>query len=168
MSSEIYLAGGCFWGSEKYLSLINGVENTQVGYANGNTINPTYQEVCYNNTGHAETVKVVYDPETIRLDLLLDLFYESIDPTAVNRQGGDIGEQYRTGIYYIEEKDLPVIRDSINKLQQRYEKPIAIEVEPLRNFSPAEEYHQRYLEKNPNGYCHIKPELFKKAEKANL
>jgi methionine-S-sulfoxide reductase len=168
MSSEIYLAGGCFWGTEKFLSLINGVENTQVGYANGKTINPTYQEVCRNNTGHAETVKVVYAPEMISLERLLSLFYETIDPTSVNRQGGDTGEQYRTGIYYIDERDLTIIRDSIRTLQQKYEKPIAIEVKPLKNYSPAEAYHQRYLDKNPNGYCHIHPELFKKAAKANL
>lgn len=167
MSSEIYLAGGCFWGTEKFLSLINGVDNTQVGYANGKTINPTYHEVCHNNTGHAETVKVVYDPETITLERLLELFFDAIDPTSVNRQGGDVGSQYRTGIYYIDDGDLPIIQKSIEKLQQKYEKPIAIEVEPLKNYSPAEEYHQRYLDKNPNGYCHIRPELFVKAAKGN-
>jgi methionine-S-sulfoxide reductase len=167
MSSEIYLAGGCFWGTEKYLSLINGVENTQVGYANGKTINPTYQQVCHDNTGHAETVKVVYDPEAISLERLLELFYETIDPTSVNRQGGDIGTQYRTGIYYIDERDLPVIGKSIRMLQKKYDKPVAIEVKPLMNYSPAEEYHQRYLDKNPNGYCHIHPELFKRAAEAN-
>lgn len=168
MSSEIYLAGGCFWGTEKYFSLIQGVENTQVGYANGKTLNPTYHEVCHDHTGHAETVKVVYRPQTIGLELLLELFYEAIDPTAVNRQGGDCGEQYRSGIYYIDDSDLPAIRNSINKLQQKYDKPIAIEVKPLENYSPAEEYHQRYLEKNPNGYCHIRPDLYKKAAQANL
>lgn len=140
---------------EKYLSLINGVENTQVGYANGNKTNPTYEEVCRDNTGHAETVKVVYNPKIIGLDFLLTLFYEAIDPTAVNRQGADVGTQYRTGIYYIKDKDLPIIQSSIKKLQKKYDKPIAIEVKPLENFSPAEEYHQRYLDKNPNGYCHI-------------
>lgn len=167
MSSEIYLAGGCFWGTEKFLSLINGVENTQVGYTNGKTLNPTYQEVCHHHTGHAETVKVVYDPETISLEHLLDLFYETIDPTSVNRQGGDVGEQYRTGIYYIDDKDLPVIQKSIEKLQKGYTEPIAIEIKPLENYSPAEEYHQRYLDKNPNGYCHIHPKLFIKAAKAS-
>ena len=149
------------------MSFIQGVENTQVGYANGKTINPTYQEVCHNNTDHAETVKVVYDPDTITLDFLLSVFYEAIDPTSVNRQGGDTGTQYRTGIYYIDEADLPVIHKSIEKLQMRYEKPIAIEVKPLVNYSPAEEYHQRYLDKNPNGYCHIHPEQFQKAANAN-
>jgi len=167
MSSEIYLAGGCFWGMERYLSLIDGVENTQVGYANGKTINPTYEEVCHNNTGHAETVKVVYDPEIISLEKLLNLYFEAIDPTSVNRQGGDVGKQYRTGIYYIDINDLPVINKSIKELQKKHDKPIAVEVKPLKNYSPAEEYHQKYLAKNPDGYCHIHPGLFEYAKKAN-
>ncbi|MDD4296587.1 MAG: peptide-methionine (S)-S-oxide reductase MsrA [Ruminiclostridium sp.] len=166
MSNEIYLAGGCFWGVERYVSLISGVEKTQVGYANGKTINPTYQEVCYNNTGHAETVKVVYNPDKISLPKLLNLYYEIIDPVSVNRQGADKGTQYRTGIYYIDERDLPVILDSIKKLQLKYDKPIAIEISPLENYSPAEEYHQKYLEKNPNGYCHIHPMHFDRAKRA--
>lgn len=165
MSCEIYLAGGCFWGLEKYLSLIPGIEHTQVGYANGKTINPTYEEVCHNNTGHAETVKVVYNPGRISLAELLELYYEVIDPVSVNRQGADAGEQYRTGIYYINDRDLPVIEKSIEKLQQKYEKPVAIEVKPLMNYSPAEDYHQKYLDKNPNGYCHIGPAHFEKAKR---
>lgn len=165
--SEIYLAGGCFWGTEKYLSCIRGVLSTQVGYANGNTENPTYEEVCRNNTGHAETVRVVYDPAVLPLELLLELYYESIDPVSVNRQGGDVGTQYRTGIYYVDEKDRPVIDRSIAKLQKNYSKPIAIEVEPLKNFYPAEEYHQKYLDKNPFGYCHIPKAKFAFAAAAN-
>lgn len=165
MSYEIYLAGGCFWGLEKYLSLISGVEHTQVGYANGKTVNPTYQEVCHNNTGHAETVKVVYNEDRISLTKLLDSYYEVIDPVSVNRQGGDSGEQYRTGIYYIDDRDLPVIEASIKKLQLKYDKPVAIEVKPLINFSPAEEYHQKYLDKNPGGYCHINPLHFERAKR---
>jgi len=164
--AEIYLAGGCFWGTEKYLSSIRGVLSTQVGYANGNTENPTYEEVCYKNTGHAETVRVVYDPAIIPLEFLLELYYDSIDPVSVNRQGNDCGTQYRTGIYYVDDKDLPVIQRSIAKLQERYDKPVAIEVEPLRNFYPAEDYHQKYLDKNPNGYCHIPKAKFNKAAKA--
>lgn len=165
MSYEIYLAGGCFWGVEKYLSLIPGVDHTQAGYANGNIPYPTYEQVCHNNTGHAETVKVVYDPDKIRLEELLDLFYDVIDPTSVNCQGADRGRQYRTGIYYIDDRDYVVIKNSINKLQQKYDKPIAIEVKPLENFSPAEEYHQKYLDKNPNGYCHIHPAYFERARR---
>ncbi|MEA4895464.1 MAG: peptide-methionine (R)-S-oxide reductase MsrB [Oscillospiraceae bacterium] len=164
--SEIYLAGGCLWGLDKYLASIHGVESTQVGYANGNTENPTYEEVCHHNTGHAETVKVTYDPAALTLDFLLDLYYEAIDPVSHNRQGGDTGEQYRTGIYYVSEKDAPVIQNSVVRLQSRYSKPIAIKVLPLRNFSAAEEYHQKYLDKNPGGYCHIGKAQFEKAAKA--
>ncbi|NLP35486.1 MAG: peptide-methionine (S)-S-oxide reductase MsrA [Clostridiales bacterium] len=152
---EIYLAGGCFWGTEKYLSGINGIRKTDVGYANGNTENPTYEEVCHKNTGHAETVRVFYDPQQVRLEFLLDLYYDVIDPTSINRQGGDVGSQYRTGIYYVDNSDLSIIQNSIAKLQEKYEKPIAIEVLPLKNYYLAEEYHQKYLDKNPNGYCHI-------------
>ncbi len=157
---EIYLAGGCFWGTEKYLANINGIVKTDVGYANGNTENPTYQEVCHNNTGHAETVRVFYDPKLIRLEFILTLYYDVIDPTSVNRQGGDTGTQYRTGIYYVDEEDLPIIQSSIRELQTHYDKPIAIEVLPLSNYYLAEEYHQKYLDKNPNGYCHIRREKF--------
>ncbi len=159
----IYLAGGCFWGLDKYISSIRGVQSTQVGYANGKTENPSYEDVCYNNTGHAETVQVVYDSSMVTLDFLLELFYEAIDPVSLNRQGGDVGVQYRTGIYYANENDLPLIERSINKLQKHYDKPIAIEVKPLDNFSPAEEYHQKYLDKNPGGYCHIGRDKFVRA-----
>lgn len=161
--SEIYLAGGCFWGMEKYLASICGVHSTQVGYANGKTENPTYEDVCYHNTGHAETVRVVYDANILPLEFLLELYYEGIDPVSVNRQGGDTGVQYRTGIYYVSENDLPVIERSIVQLQKRYDKPIAIEVKPLENFTPAEEYHQKYLDKHPGGYCHIGRDKFEKA-----
>jgi methionine-S-sulfoxide reductase len=162
----IYLAGGCFWGTEKYLSSIPGIVSTEVGYANGTTENPTYQEVCHNNTGHAETVKVIYDPKEIRLEFILSLYYDVIDPISVNRQGADIGTQYRTGIYYIDESDLPVIKESLDMLQKKYDQPIAIELKPLDNYYPAEEYHQKYLDKNPNGYCHIRREKFDQAKLA--
>ena len=164
----IYLAGGCFWGSEKYLSLINGIVETEVGYANGSTQNPTYEEVCRNNTGHAETVKVVYDTKKISLEQILELYYEIIDPTALNRQGNDIGVQYRTGIYYTDQEDKKIIQDSIKNLCNKYDKPIAIEVKELYNYSSAEKYHQKYLEKNPSGYCHIGSDKFAKAKTANL
>ena len=163
---EIYLAGVCFWGTEKYFSEIPGVVETEVGYANGKTENPSYEDVCYRNTGHAETVKVKYDNEKVKLDFLLSLFYEVIDPTSINRQGGDKGSQYRTGIYYINEDDLSVINESISELQKKYTKPIAIEVMTLKNYFTAEKYHQKYLDKNPNGYCHISSEKFIKAKVA--
>jgi len=165
---EIYLAGGCFWGLEKYIRSIKGVLSAEVGYANGMTDNPSYEDVCYNDTGHAETVKVEYDAKVLPLHFLLELYFNAVDPTSVNRQGGDRGVQYRTGVYYTDESDLPVISRAIENLQKRFDKPIAIEVKPLLNYSPAEEYHQRYLDKNPGGYCHIGPGLFKKAAAARV
>lgn len=164
--AKIYLAGGCFWGLEKYISGIRGVSSTQVGYANGNTAHPTYEDVCNLNTGHAETVKVQYDPNTLPLPFLLELFYDAIDPTSLNRQGGDCGTQYRSGIFYSEPSDLPVINKSLAVLQLRYDKPIAVVAEQLLNFYPAEDYHQKYLDKNPNGYCHIGRDTFEKASTA--
>lgn len=163
---EIFLAGGCFWGLEKYLSLIKGVDSTEVGYANGNTQSPCYEDVCYRNTGHAETVKVTYDPTQISLSFLLSQFFDVIDPVAINRQGNDVGSQYRTGIYYIISDDESVIKTAIHALQSRFEKPIAIEVAPLIHFYSAEEYHQKYLDHNPGGYCHIGNDKFEKAAKA--
>ena len=165
--AEIYLAGGCFWGTEHFLKQIRGVEQTEVGYANSQVPNPTYKEVCTGNTGAVETVKVVYDPQTAGLDLLLNLYFQTIDPTSVNRQGGDSGLQYRTGIYYTDEEDVPVIEAAIKELAKDYAKPIAIEVMPLVNFYAAEDYHQDYLDKNVGGYCHIQPKLFELARKAN-
>lgn len=153
--ATIYLAGGCFWGLEKYFSLVEGVAATDVGYANGTTDSPSYEEVCTGRTGHAETVRVEYDPAVAPLPFLLDLFYEAIDPVAVNRQGNDIGTQYRTGIYYTDPAERARIDRSIAELQTRYDRPIAIEVAPLSNYTSAEGYHQDYLVKNPGGYCHI-------------
>lgn len=162
---EIYLAGGCFWGTEKYLGMIRGVQKTEVGYANGHTANPRYEEVC-GGSGHAETVKVIYDEEMLSLAFLLDLFYEAIDPVSLNRQGGDTGVQYRTGIYYVDNESREMILHSIEELQKKYQEKIAIEVKRLENFYTAEEYHQNYLQKNPTGYCHIRPSTFVKANKA--
>ncbi|HHW98210.1 MAG TPA: peptide-methionine (S)-S-oxide reductase MsrA [Firmicutes bacterium] len=152
----ICFAGGCFWGVEEFFSRIKGVVATKVGYANGHKENPTYEEVCRNNTGHAEACLVEYDPEQISLANLLYRFWSIIDPTLVDQQGPDIGNQYRTGIYYLDEADLPTIIESRDQEQKRYDKPIVTEIEPLRCFWDAEEYHQKYLKKNPGGYCHIK------------
>jgi peptide methionine sulfoxide reductase msrA/msrB len=163
--AEIYLAGGCFWGMQKYLSSVHGVTETETGYANGPDQAPTYEQVC-RNSGHAETVRVEYDRGKVSLAFLLRLYFDAIDPTVVNRQGGDSGIQYRTGIYYTDEKDLPVIRAEIKRLQKALAKPVAVEVLPLKNFYPAEEYHQDYLDKNPGGYCHVSPEKIKKASEA--
>ncbi len=166
MKHEIYLAGGCFWGLEQYLVSLPGVIETEVGYANGNTENPSYEQVCRENTGHAEAVRTVYDPERIGLAFLLKRYFEVIDPTSVNRQGGDMGSQYRTGIYYTDEGDRRVAEAALETLQTRHRKRIAIELLPLSNYYPAEEYHQRYLEKNPSGYCHIPRARFAEAKTA--
>lgn len=162
----IYLAGGCFWGVEKYFSLIPGVVATQTGYANGKTDSPTYEDVCRRNTGHAETVKITYDPQVVSLPFLLEQYYAVIDPVSVNRQGNDAGPQYRTGIYYDNPDDAPVIKESIEQLQRKLGRPVAIETGPLRQFAQAEEYHQQYLDKNPYGYCHIPRARFQQARLA--
>lgn len=166
MTKEIYLAGGCFWGTEHFLKQIAGVVATQVGYANGHGENPTYEQVRSNTTGFAETVKVQYDAQTVDLSFLLQLYFQTIDPTSLNRQGEDYGTQYRTGIYYTDELDLPVIEHEVAVLAEKYEVALALEVLPLKNFYPAEEYHQDYLDKHPDGYCHIGPALFEMARKA--
>lgn len=166
-TKEIYLAGGCFWGTEHFLKLIDGVEATQVGYANGNIANPTYKQVCTGTTDFAETVKVQYDPVKVDLPFLIDLYFKTIDPTSVNKQGNDRGTQYRTGIYYTDPADLSVIQETVHRLAATYTRPLAVEMKPLENFYPAEEYHQDYLDKNPGGYCHINPALFEMARKAN-
>ncbi|MDR0396701.1 MAG: peptide-methionine (S)-S-oxide reductase MsrA [Oscillospiraceae bacterium] len=162
---KIYLAGGCFWGVEKYLGMIPGVTAARSGYANGRTENPTYQQVCREGTGHAETVEVEYDPAAVTLSKLLEEFFLIIDPTSLNRQGHDAGAQYRTGIYWINPADQKIIDAALKSLQSRYDKPIVVEAEPLRGFYPAEEYHQKYLEKNPGGYCHIPQSMFARAAK---
>lgn len=160
---EIYLAGGYFWGLEKYLGGIGGVTDTLVGYANGSTESPRYEEVCTGTTGHAETVRVQYDEVALPLPALLDLFFQAIDPTAVNRQGPDRGTQYRTGIYFTAPEDAPLIEQALDKQQKRHRRPLVVEAQPLQNFWPAEAYHQRYLDKNPGGYCHIGKAAFERA-----
>ena len=155
----IYLAGGCFWGMQKYLDQFDGVEETEVGYANGPDSAPSYEDVC-NDSGHAETVKVMFDEERIGLDKLLDFYFLVIDPVSVNRQGNDCGIQYRTGIFYTEPEQLPVIQEVFDREQEKAGAPLAVIVEPLKNFYSAEEYHQKYLDKNPGGYCHIPASYF--------
>lgn len=149
----IYLAGGCFWGLEAYMERIQGVTDAVSGYANGKGDTTNYQ--LLHATDHAETVKVTYDPNKISLDKLLQYYFRVIDPTSINKQGNDRGRQYRTGIYYQNEQDKAVIEAALKTLQSKYQAPIQIEVEPLKNYVEAEEYHQDYLKKNPNGYCHI-------------
>lgn len=152
---KIYLAGGCFWGVEAYMKRIDGVIDANSGYANGITENPTYEDVIYNGTGHAETVEVIYNSEKINLETLLKYYFRIIDPTSLNKQGNDKGTQYRTGIYYTDLEDKEIIEKEIILLQKNYPKKIMVEVMPLIRFDLAEDYHQDYLKKNPNGYCHI-------------
>jgi peptide methionine sulfoxide reductase msrA/msrB len=153
--NQIWLAGGCFWGLQAYLDKLHGVVSTNVGYANGNTVNPSYEQVCYQNTGHVETVYVQYDAQAITLPTLLNYFFRVVDPTTLNRQGNDRGLQYRSGIYYQDPADLPIIQQALSLEQKKYSTPLVVEVLPLKNYAVAEEYHQKYLEKNPHGYCHI-------------
>jgi len=164
---EIYFAGGCFWGVEKYFSLIQGVTETCAGYANGRTIDPSYDDVRGGGTGHAETVKVTYDTGIVSLETLLSMFFDIIDPTSVNRQGADEGDQYRTGIYYSDPDDESAIRGALASLQTLYTSPIAVEAAPLKWFFIAEAFHQNYLTKNPAGYCHISDDMFIKARSSS-
>jgi peptide methionine sulfoxide reductase msrA/msrB len=163
MEKEIYFAGGCFWGVEKYFSCIPGVTATEAGYANGRTEAPCYEAVCA-GSGHAETVRVRYDTDRISLEELIRLFFEVIDPTAVNRQGPDHGIQYRAAVYYVDGGDKDTILRERRRLQQRYSQPLTVEVGPLKGYWPAEEEHQRYLEKHPQGYCHLPSEAFSRAK----
>ena len=153
---EIVFGGGCFWGVEKFFKSIPGVIKTEVGYAQGNTDNPTYEEVCSGETNHVEACYVTYDENVVSLDKLLDKFWDIIDPTSLNKQGNDVGTQYRSGIYYIDEDDLSTILLSKRKIETLYKNLVVTEVKKLENYHKAEDYHQSYLEKNPNGYCHIK------------
>lgn len=154
-TKEIYLAGGCFWGVEEFIDRIDGVIDATSGYANGNTVNPSYEDVSYRKTGHAETVRVTYDSTIISLEGILNKYFLVIDPTSINKQGNDTGAQYRTGIYYVNVEDKNIIDGVINEQQKKYSKDIVVEVEKLNNFYEAEQYHQDYLKNNPNGYCHI-------------
>jgi len=152
----IYLAGGCFWGTDAYMARVHGVFATESGYANGNTPLPvTYKEVYTDETGYAEVVKVDYDVTKTSLATILDEFFSITNPTTLNKQANDIGTRYRSGIYYIDEADIPDATDALNRVQTRYTEPIVTTIEPLTNYQPAEEYHQNYLDKNPDGYCHV-------------
>jgi len=147
---RIVLAGGCFWGVEEFFSRISGVVSTEVGYANGTTENPTYEDVCYKNTSFAEVCLVDYDEKIISLEEILNKFWSVINPTYLNRQGNDVGSQYRSGIYYIDEADLEIIEESKEKVQGSYDEKVVTEVKILQNYYKAESYHQRYLKGNPH------------------
>ena len=158
---EIYLAGGCFWGAEHYFRNIEGVVYTEVGFANGNTPDPTYEQVYTDTTGYAETVRVIYDPERLPLAELLRAYFVAIDPLSVNKQGEDEGTRYRTGVYYADPGDLVIVKPVFDEIQAGYPEPLAVEMLPLVNFFTAEGRHQDYLIKNPDGYCHLPLKLFR-------
>jgi peptide methionine sulfoxide reductase msrA/msrB len=151
----IYLAGGCFWGVEAFISRLKGVNSTEVGYANGHDLSPTYDKVCTGKTGHAETVKATYNPQIISLEEILENFFKIIDPYSKNRQGADIGTQYRTGIYWQESSQKGTVINFLKSKQRESEKRIVVEAKAILSFYPAEAYHQKYLERNPQGYCHV-------------
>lgn len=152
---DIWFAGGCFWGVEAYMARIYGVYDVTSGYAGGTIENPTYEEVLTGDTGYAETVHLRYDPERVTLEELLDRYFLIIDPTLVDQQGNDRGNQYRTAIFYDDPSAVSTIDEVIAMEQKKYDEPIVTEVEPLTNYYLAENYHQDYLEKNPDGYCHV-------------
>ena len=154
---EIVFGAGCFWGVERKFWNLSGVYVTSVGYSGGNTDNPTYEDVCYKDTGHVEVVKIYYDPIVIDLNELLKIFWECHDPTQGMRQGNDIGTQYRSAIFCSNEDDIKKANDSKKKFQNVLSKnkysDITTEISLIQNYYLAEEYHQQYLAKNPNGYC---------------
>lgn len=152
---EIYFAGGCFWGVEEYFSRIPGVLDASSGYANGQCENPSYEDVCQHGTGHAETVRIQYNPALVGLKTLARQLFKIIDPTSLNRQGNDHGMQYRTGMYYTDPADWQTLEAVMREEEQKYDRPLAVELMPLKHFYPAEDYHQDYLKKHPTGYCHI-------------
>lgn len=160
-TKELYFAGGCFWGTEHFFSLVDGVTEATPGYANGNIPNPGYEQVYTDTTGFAETVRVRYDTARISAESLAELFFSFVDPLSVNRQGHDTGTRYRSGVYYTDVADKAILEKVFAEVSRRVGEPLATELLPLRNFYPAEEYHQKYLEKNPDGYCHIPLKVFR-------
>jgi len=158
---DIWFAAGCFWGAQKFFKMIPGVDFTEVGFANGNLANPTYKQVYSDTTGHAECVHVRYNPDTISLERLAELYFKIIDPLSLNKQGEDEGTRYRTGIYYKDSSDLDILTQVFHRVQDQLgSAEMPVELLPLSCFYTAEEYHQDYLDKNPGGYCHLNPSLF--------
>lgn len=151
----IYLAGGCFWGMQAYFDNINGVTHSQVGYANSAINSPSYELVCSGKSEAAETLELIYDANKILLSDIISHFLHIIDPCALNFQGNDIGTQYRNGVYFINKDDEVIIRNVLHIWEVKHNKKAVTEILALKNFYPAESYHQKYLLKNPNGYCHI-------------
>lgn len=162
---KIVVAGGCFWGVEEYYRRLKGIVNTRVGYAQGLIKNPSYQEVCTGQTKHAEVCELEYDENVLPLEKVLEHLFRIVDPTSLNKQGHDVGTQYRVGVYFIDPKDEERIQAYYDKKASEYSKPLVMELEALREFYDAETYHQKYLVKNPGGYCHVNMKLIKDEEK---
>jgi peptide-methionine (S)-S-oxide reductase len=157
MTDKATFGAGCFWGVEETFRRTKGVMKTKVGYEGGTLANPTYEDVCTDRTGHAEVVEVEFDPAQVSYDHLLDVFWTSHDPTTANRQGPDVGSQYRSVVFYHTSQQKALAEASRQRLQEsgRYRRPIVTEIVPAAAFYPAEEYHQRYLEKRGQAHCHI-------------
>ena len=154
MIETITLGGGCFWCTEAVFDRVQGVTDVESGYSNGQTVNPSYEQVCTGRTGHNEVVRVQFDTAQISLRELLEIFFVIHDPTTLNRQGNDTGTQYRSGIYFVDAAQAEVAQDVIREASKTYRSPIVTEVLPLANYSTAEAYHQDYFLNNPNqGYC---------------
>lgn len=165
---RIVLAGGCFWGVEAYFKQLKGVINTNAGYTNGNKENPKYEDLIRKEATHAEAVEIYYDEAIISLRKILEHLFRIIDPTSLNKQGGDIGIQYRTGVYYQNDEDLIIINDFINEQNIKYDNKVVVEVLKENGFYLAEDYHQDYLDKNPTGYCHVNMSLIRPDEKKDI
>lgn len=174
-TETIVLGGGCFWCTEAVYDRVQGVTDVESGYSNGETVNPSYEQVCTGRTGHAEVVRLEFDPRQITLREILEIFFVVHDPTTLNRQGNDVGTQYRSGIYYADDAQKQVAEEVIREIEagKTYRSPIVTEVKPLANYSAAEAYHQDYFLNNPNqGYCAFvvgpKVEKFQKTFAARL
>jgi methionine-S-sulfoxide reductase len=155
MTETATLAGGCFWGVEELVRKLPGVVGTTVGYAGGTLDKPLYEDVKTGRTGHAESLQIVFDPAKISFDEILDFFFRLHDPTTANRQGNDIGTQYRSAIFYHDDAQRDAAKRAIDRAQPKWPRPIVTEVVPYTNFFEAEDYHQDYLQRYPNGYtCH--------------
>ena len=155
-NNEAYLAGGCFWCLDAAFRMVRGVDQVESGYAGGSTENPTYEEVCTGNTGHAEIVKVVFDEQYISYKEILQIFFSLHDPTTLNRQGNDVGTQYRSAIFYVDDEQKKVAEEVISEVSSLWEDKVVTELNKLDKYYKAEEYHQDYFNKNPDaGYCQI-------------
>lgn len=162
---KIVLAGGCFWGVEAYFAQLKGVLDTSVGYVDGNMKNPTYDDVCHGIATHAEACMITYDPTVISLNQVLDHFFRIINPFSLNKQGHDVGKQYRSGIYFIDKEDEPKVIEFMKDYFKNDYAKVQTKVKPCLDYDDAENYHQDYLVKNPGGYCHVNLGLAKKEEK---